>query len=61
VGHVACLGEGRGIFSVLVGRPEGKREMGRSRCGWEDNIKMDGVNWIQPAQNKVQWQAFVST
>jgi hypothetical protein len=41
VGHVACMGEGRGIYSVLVGRPKGKRPLGRHRCRWENNIKLD--------------------
>ena len=40
-GHVACTGERRGIYRVLMGKPEGKRPDGRPRCGWEDNIKMD--------------------
>jgi len=40
-GHVACMGEGRGVYRVLVGKPEGKRPLGRPRCRWEDNIKMD--------------------
>ena len=40
-GHVACIGERRGIFQVLVGKPEGKRPLGRHRHRWEDNIKMD--------------------
>jgi hypothetical protein len=67
-GHVACMGEGRGVYRILVGRPEGKRPLGRRRCRWEDNIKMDlreieinGVNWIQMTQDRVQWQAFVNT
>jgi hypothetical protein len=52
----------------LVGRPEGKRPLGRPRHRWEDNIKMDikeigidGANWIQLAQDTVQWRAFVNT
>jgi hypothetical protein len=52
-GHVTRRGEGRGVCRVLVGRPEGKRPLGRSRHRWEDNIKMDlretgidGMNWI---------------
>jgi hypothetical protein len=52
----------------LVGRPEGKRPLGRPRRKWEDNIKMDlretgidGANWIQLAQDRVQWRAFVNT
>jgi hypothetical protein len=67
-GHVARIGEGRGVYSVLVGRPEGKRPLGRPRHRWEDNIKidlreigMDGSNWIQLAQSRVQWRACVNT
>jgi len=41
VGHVARMGEGRGVHRVLVGKPEGKRPLGRPRCRWEDNIKID--------------------
>jgi hypothetical protein len=68
VGHVACMGEGRGVYGVLVGRPEGKRPLGRPRCRWEDNIKLNireiginGANWIQLSQGRVQWWAFVNT
>jgi len=39
--HVACTGERRGVYRVLVGKPEGKRPIRRPRCRWEDNIKMD--------------------
>jgi hypothetical protein len=53
VGHVAHMGKGRSVYSVLVGRPEGKRPLGRLRHRWEANIKMDlremwidGANWI---------------
>jgi hypothetical protein len=68
-GHVARMGEGSGVFyRVLVGRPEGKRPLGRPRRRWEDNIKMDlegrgidGANWIWLAQDRVRWRAFVST
>jgi hypothetical protein len=56
--HVARMG--RSVYGVLVGRPEGKSLVGRSRCRWEDNIKMylreiriDGANWIQLAQDRV--------
>jgi hypothetical protein len=66
--HVARMGEGRSVHRVLVGRPEGKRRLGRPRRRWEDNIKMDlreigidGANWIQLAQDRVQWWAFVNT
>jgi hypothetical protein len=46
-GHVACMGERRGAYRVLVGKPEGRRPLGRPRCRWEDNIKMDlrEVGW----------------
>jgi hypothetical protein len=67
-GHVAPMGEGRGSYRVLVGRPEGKRPLGRPRRRWEDNIKMDlreiridGANWIRLAQDSVQCRAFVNT
>jgi hypothetical protein len=60
--------EGRGVYMILVGRPEGKRPLGKPRRRWEDNIKMDireiwidGVNWIQLARDRVQWRAFVKT
>jgi hypothetical protein len=66
--HVARMGEGRGVYRVLVGRPEGKRPLGRPRRWYEDNIKLDlraiGINeanWIQLAQGRVQWRAFVNT
>jgi hypothetical protein len=55
-GHVARMGEGRGVYRVSVGRPEGKRPLGRPRRRWEDNIKIDlreigidGANWIRLA------------
>jgi hypothetical protein len=67
-GHVARMGEGRGVYRVLVGRPEGRRPLGRPRRRWEDNIKtvlreigIDVANWIRPAQDRVQWRSFVST
>jgi hypothetical protein len=66
-GHVARMGEGRGVYRVLVGRPEGKRPLERSRRRWEDNIKMDlreieidGANWIRMVQDRVHWRAFVN-
>jgi hypothetical protein len=40
-GHVACMGERRGAYSVLMGKPEGRRPLGRPRRRWDDNIKMD--------------------
>jgi hypothetical protein len=62
VGHVACTGEGRSVYRVLFERPKGKRPLGKPRHRWEDNIKMDlreigidGANWIQLVQDRVQW------
>jgi hypothetical protein len=50
------MGEGRGVYRVLVGSPEGKRPLRRPRRSWEDNIKLgiDEANWIQLAQDRVQ-------
>jgi hypothetical protein len=66
--RVARIEEGRGAYRVLIGRPEGKRPLGRHRRKWEDNIKMDlreigidGAIWIRLAQDRVQWRAFVNT
>jgi hypothetical protein len=60
-GTCGTHGEGRGVYRVLVGRPEGKRPLGRPRRKWEDSIKMDlreigieGANWIHLAQDRVQ-------
>jgi hypothetical protein len=68
VGHVAHMRDGRGVYRVLAGRPEGKRPVGRPRRRWEDNIKLDlreiGIdraNWIQLAQDRVQWLTCVNT
>jgi hypothetical protein len=67
-GHVAFMGEGRGVYRALVGRPEGKRPLGRPRRRWKDNIRkdlreigIDGTNWIRLAQDRVQMRAFVRT
>ena len=67
VGHVTRMGEGRGVHSVLVGKPEGKRSLGRPRRRWEDNIKMDpqevggGGDWMELAQDRDRWWALVNT
>jgi len=67
VGHVARMGEGRGVHRVLVGKPEGKRTLGRPRRRWEDNIKMDlrevggGGDWMKLAQDWDRWRALVNT
>jgi hypothetical protein len=67
LGHVAGMGERRGVDRVLVRKPEGKRPLGRRGRRWEDNIKVDlqevecgGVDWIELAQNRVRWRALVS-
>jgi len=62
-GHVARMGERRGVYSVLVGKLEGKRALVRPRRRWEDNIKMDlqevgcgNMDWIEQAQdNRAKW------
>ncbi|KAJ4448531.1 hypothetical protein ANN_10549 [Periplaneta americana] len=66
-GHVARMGESRNGYRVLVGRPEGKRPLGRPRRRWEDNIKMylrevgyDDRDWINLAQDRDQWRAYVT-
>jgi len=65
--YVARMGEGRGVHRVLVGKPEGKRTLGRPRRRWEDNIKMDlrevgrGGDWIEVAQDSDRWRALVIT
>jgi len=66
--HVVRMGEERGVHRVLVGKPEGKRPLGRPRLRWEDNIKMDlqevrGAcgDWKEMAQDRDRWRALVST
>jgi len=65
---VACMGEGREVHRVLVGKPEGKRSLRRRRRRWEDNIKMDlqevGVgcgDWMELVRDRDRWRALVST
>ena len=67
-GHVARMEEGRGVHKVLSRKPEGKRQLGRARRRWEDNIKMDlqevgrGCgDWMGLAQDRDRWRALVST
>jgi hypothetical protein len=67
-GHVARMGEDRGVHRVLVGKPEGKRPLRRPRRRWEDNIKMDFQevgggcgDWMELAQDKDKWRALVGT
>ena len=66
-GHVARMGEGRGVHRVLVGKTEVKRPLGRPRCRWEDN-KMDLQevggscgDWMELAQDRERWRELVST
>ena len=67
-GHVARMEQGRGVYRVLVGKPEGKRPLGKPGRRWEDNIKMylqefgGGCgDWMELAQDRDRWWALVST
>jgi hypothetical protein len=67
-GHVARMGEKRNVYRLLVGKPEGKRKLGRPKRRWIDNIKKDlleiGVNvvdWIGLAQDRYSWRALVNS
>jgi hypothetical protein len=62
------MGEVRGVYNILVGRPEGRRPLGKPRRRWEDNIKLDlreigfgDVDWIHWAQDRDRWRAHVNT
>jgi len=66
-GHVARMGEGKVVYRVLVGKPEGRRPMGKPSRRWEDNIRMDlrelgcgCVDWMELAQDRGRWRALVS-
>ena len=66
-GHVARMGEERGVYRVLLGKPEGKRPLGRPRRRWEDNIRMDlqevgcgYMDWIGLTQDRDRWRTLVS-
>jgi hypothetical protein len=67
-GHVAWMGEKRNVYRLLVRKPEGERPLGRPRCGWMNNIKMDlleiGLNvvdWIGLAPHRYRWRALVNS
>jgi hypothetical protein len=61
-GHVARMGERRGVYRVLVGRPEGKRPLGRPNIKLDlREIGIDRANWIQLAQDRVEWRTLVNT
>jgi len=66
-GHMARMGEERGVYRVLVGKPEGKRPLGRPRHRWVDNIRTDlqevgcgYMDWIRLAQDRDRWRTLVS-
>jgi hypothetical protein len=66
-GHVARMGQERKVYKVCVGKPEGKRPLGRPRRKWEDGIRMDlreiglrDVDWIRLTQDRDRWRAVVS-
>jgi hypothetical protein len=66
-GYVARMGEERKVYKVLVGKPEGRRPLGRPKSRWEDGVRMDlresglgGVEWIRLAQERDRWLAVVS-
>jgi len=65
-GHVSRMGEKSGVYRVLVGKPEGMRPLGRPRCRWVDNIRMDlqevrcgYVDWIGLGQDRNRWRTLV--
>jgi hypothetical protein len=67
MGHAARIGERRNAYKILVGKPEGKRPLGRPRRRWVDNIKIDlrevgwdGRDWIDLAQDRDRWRAHVN-
>jgi hypothetical protein len=67
-GHVALMGEERNAYRILVGKPQGKRPLGRPRHRWKDNIRMylreigwGDMEWIDLAQDTDQWRALVNT
>jgi hypothetical protein len=66
-GHVACMGERRGVYRILVGKTEGQRPLRRPRHSWENNNKMDiqevgwgSIDWIELAQDMDRWEALVN-
>ena len=67
MGHVLRMEKGKSAFKILTGKPTGKRPLGRPRCRWEDNIRMDleeiGINagnWVDSAQDRNYWRALAN-
>jgi hypothetical protein len=67
-GHAALMGANRNAYRMLVGKPEGKRPLGRPKRRWVNNIRMDlreigwdVMDWIELAQDREQWRALVNT
>jgi hypothetical protein len=66
-GHAAHIGEIRNAYKILVGKPDGKRQLGGSKCRWEDfrmdfrEIGWQGVDLMYPAEDREQWRALVNT
>jgi hypothetical protein len=65
-GACSAVGEGTGVYKVLVGKPEGKRPLGKPRLRWEDNIKVNlqevrcgGMDWIELSKDRDRWRALV--
>jgi len=66
-GYVAHIRKRRGVYRVLVGKPDGKRPLGRTRRRWEDNVKMylrevvcGSMDWVELAQDRYKWQALMN-
>jgi hypothetical protein len=66
-GHVARMGEKRNVYRLFIGKPEGKRPLGRPRCTWINNTKiglleigLSVVDWIDLAQDRYRWRALVN-
>jgi hypothetical protein len=61
VGHIAGMREKRNAYRIMVGKPEGKRPLGIPRRRWVNNVKMDGMDWLDLAEDWDQWRVLVNT